>query len=136
VERERIVLDTSILIDYFRKSNKENSVLYKLGVADFNFVISIFTVFEIYNGVNKQRQFLFWNALLKNYAVIEYKAKENMKAIEIYKNLKLKNKLIELPDIFIAATALANNLKIATLNKKHFNRIKGLQMHNFIENNN
>ena len=57
--------------------------------------------------------------------------KEYEKAIEIYKNLKLKNKLIELPDIVIAATAVANNLKIATLNKKHFDRIEGLIIHNF-----
>jgi tRNA(fMet)-specific endonuclease VapC len=44
----------------------------------------------------------------------------------ITKHLKATNKLIEVPDIFIGATALSNNMKIATLNKRHFERIAGL----------
>jgi len=130
VEREKIILDTSVLIEYFRKGNKENTLLYKLGKDDFNYAVSIFTVFEIYKGVNKERQLIFWNTLLEKYDVIEYKEKENNQAIEIYKNLKSRNKLIELPDILIAATTIANNLKIATINLKHFDRIEGLEIIN------
>jgi len=33
-----------------------------------------------------------------------------------------------MPDLFISATAKAHNLKIATLNVKHFNRIHGLNL--------
>jgi len=131
LEREKIVLDTSVLIEYFRKSNKENTVLYELGKNDFNYAISILTVFEIHRGVNNERQLNFWNILLEKYSVIEFKEKENNQAIKIYKNLKSRNKLIEFPDIFIAASAIANNLQLATLNKKHFDRIEGLAIHNF-----
>lgn len=49
-------------------------------------------------------------------------------AVKITKFLKSSNKLIEIPDIFIGATALANNMGIATLNKKHFERIPGLSI--------
>jgi tRNA(fMet)-specific endonuclease VapC len=45
------------------------------------------------------------------------------KAVEINNNLKRKRKQIELADLFIAATAIANNMPFATLNKKHFERI-------------
>ena len=34
--------------------------------------------------------------------------------------------LIDLADLFIAATALTSNLPFSTLNKKHFERIEGL----------
>lgn len=44
----------------------------------------------------------------------------------IYQNLKENKQLIEFRDIFIAATAIANNLCIATLNTKHFERIRDI----------
>lgn len=49
-------------------------------------------------------------------------------AVEIYKDLKKRNKLIEIADLLIGATAKANQLKLATLNKKHFERIDGLKL--------
>jgi len=49
-------------------------------------------------------------------------------AITIYLDLLKANKMIDLADILIGATALTHNLPIATLNDKHFNRIKGLEI--------
>ncbi|MBO9618779.1 MAG: type II toxin-antitoxin system VapC family toxin [Niabella sp.] len=49
-------------------------------------------------------------------------------AVDINKELKRKRKLIDIADLFIAATALANNLPLATLNKKHFDRIDNLDI--------
>jgi len=42
--------------------------------------------------------------------------------------LKSKNKLIELSDLLIGATAKAYNLKVATLNVKHFENIDGIDL--------
>lgn len=36
--------------------------------------------------------------------------------------------MIDTADLFIAATAIANSLPFATLNKKHFDRIEGLKI--------
>lgn len=49
-------------------------------------------------------------------------------AAEIYRNLKKSNKLIGISDIFIGATAIANDLALVTLNIEHFNRIKDLNL--------
>jgi predicted nucleic acid-binding protein len=49
-------------------------------------------------------------------------------ASEIYIDLKSKNHLIPAPDIFIAATAIKNEMQLATLNQGHFSRIKHLKM--------
>jgi len=49
-----------------------------------------------------------------------------LKAGRIYHELRKKNQLIEFRDIFIAATCLIHELPLATLNKRHFERIEGL----------
>ena len=41
----------------------------------------------------------------------------------IYQRLRQEHRLLEFRDIFIAATAIAENLCVATLNTKHFERI-------------
>ena len=49
-------------------------------------------------------------------------------AVDINAELKKKRKQIGMADLFIAATAMANNLPLVTLNKKHFDRIVGLTL--------
>ena len=49
-------------------------------------------------------------------------------AVKIFKQLKHENKLIEIPDILIGSTAIVNKIKLATLNRKHFERIEGLDI--------
>ncbi len=51
-----------------------------------------------------------------------------VEAAKIYHRLRLSNKMIEFRDIFIASTCLVNDLPLLTLNKKHFTRIKGLEI--------
>ena len=76
-------------------------------------------------GANND-QALFWMAFFDRVTILPFDKKANDAAINITRQLKAINQLIEVPDIFIGATALSNNLKIATLNKKHFERIPGL----------
>lgn len=49
-------------------------------------------------------------------------------AVSLNAELKKKRKQIDLADLFIAATAVAYNLPLVTLNKKHFDRIDTLQL--------
>ena len=49
-------------------------------------------------------------------------------AVSINSTLKKKRKQIDLADLFIAATAVAHNFPLATMNKKHFDRIDTLQL--------
>lgn len=52
----------------------------------------------------------------------------NRRAIEIDRQLKKISKQIDIPDLMIAACAISNRLKLATLNAKHFGRIKELEI--------
>ena len=78
-------------------------------------------------GSNNEEQNSFWKTFLSRITIISFDTKCSLEAIKIYKELKSKNKLIELSDLLIAATAIANNLSIATNNIKHFSRIENLK---------
>lgn len=127
MENELICLDTSILIEYFRKGNKENSFFYQLAQSYQSFAVSEITEFEIYSG-SKEDQQVFWDAFFNDLTILPLDSSVNKEAVLIFKSLKAKRKLIDLPDLFIGATASVHNLKLATLNEKHFSRINNLKL--------
>jgi tRNA(fMet)-specific endonuclease VapC len=122
-----VLVDTSILIDYFRKKDKEKCVLVTLVKQDYNYCISSVTEYEIYRGA-LLGQISFWDNLLQKVQVLSFDKTASRVAVDINAELKRKRKQIEIPDLFIAATAIANNLHLATLNRKHFDRIDNLQL--------
>ena len=82
---------------------------------------------EIFVGSNQEQQ-EFWENFFSRIVVLPFDSASSQMAVQIFKDLKAKNKLIEIPDIFIAATAIQNNLPLATTNLKHFDRIEGLEL--------
>jgi len=120
-----VLIDTSILIEYFRKSDKTNSKLILLLRGGYKFHISSITEYEIYAGANLNQQ-SFWEELLEKTEVLPFDKQIAKVAVEINSELKRKRKQIAIADLFIAATAVGNNLPFATLNVKHFERIDNL----------
>lgn len=120
-----IMLDTSILIDYYRKTDKTNSVWYKLVNDGYEFYISAITKYEILAG-SSQIQSQFWTNIFEAMTTISFDENTVDKAVEINAILKKKNKQIALADLFIAATAISHHLPFATLNRKHFDRIDAI----------
>ena len=47
---------------------------------------------------------------------------------KIVQQLKAKRKSIDKPDLFIAATAVTNDLTLETSNRKHFEHIDSLRL--------
>lgn len=127
MENEVICLDTSILIDFYRKRIKEKSTFYQLTKVYNLFAVSIITEYEIMIGA-KAEEVDFWKDFFDRVTILPFDKQSNDIAIKITKELKKKNSLVEIPDIFIGATALARKIKIATLNKKHFERITELEL--------
>ncbi len=122
-----IVVDTSILIDYYRKTDKEKSIWISLVRRGYSFAISAVTKYEIYSGATAS-QLAFWDSILKAIAVMPLDEVSVDTAVSLNSTLKKKRKQIDLADLFIAATAVAYSLPLATLNKKHFDRIGTLQL--------
>jgi len=122
-----ILLDTSVLIEMFRVKDKTATFFYRLSKGNNDFAISILTHYEIFRGSNSVQD-TFWTSFLKNIKVIPFDLISSNEAIEIYKLLKAQNQMIDLADLLIAATAIAHNLDLATLNLKHFNKISNLRI--------
>jgi predicted nucleic acid-binding protein len=122
-----ILLDSSVLIELFRKKDKEKTFFYSLAKTYKTFCISSITYYEIGIG-NRKSHADYWEKLCENLLILPLDKECSENAISIYLDLQKENKMIDLADILIGATALTHNIPIATLNDKHFNRIKGLEM--------
>ena len=128
MENRGVLIDTSILIDFFRKENKKSSTLYKIQ-ENRTLYASTITEFEFLAGV-KDEKILSLRHFFSRINILPFDSKAAVKANSIFKDLKRKNQIIEFRDIFIAATALANHLPISTLSFVHFKRIKDLEILN------
>lgn len=127
MENKLVLVDTSILIDFFRKTDKENSLLVKLVKQDYIYCISAVTEYEIYTGTTLAQE-EFWKKFLMKTNVLPFDKKVAEIAVIINRDLKKKRKLIDIADLFIGATALAHSIPIATLNESHFSRIDNLKL--------
>ncbi|MEI6143719.1 MAG: type II toxin-antitoxin system VapC family toxin [Mariniphaga sp.] len=127
MEKQVICLDTSVLIDYFRRVNKSKSFFYELSHEYELFGVSAVTEYEIYCGSNADQD-LYWDEFFTKIISLPFDSEVNRVTIGIERDLRRKNKLIDKPDLMIAGTAMANKLKLATLNLKHFERIDGLEL--------
>ena len=73
-----------------------------------------------------EKQKSFWNSVFETVTIVGLH--EIDIATNLLKQLKKENKLIGLPDVLIAATALSRNFKLSTLNAKHFERVTKLKL--------
>ena len=124
-----ILVDTSILIDYYRKTEKENSVWIALVRQGFSFAISTVTKYEIYSDATPN-QLAFWDSIFQAISILPLDEVSVDTAVTLNIALKKKRKQIDLADLFIAATAVANHMPLATINRKHFDNIDLLNLIN------
>lgn len=121
-----ILIDTSVVIDYLRQRNKIDSWFYKLSLSSDSLSISIITHAELYSGKSvqespKNRKIL--NDIISRLDVIPL----DLSISAMGGSIKSKTSL-DLLDCLIAATAIKNEHRLATLNTKHFAGIKKLEL--------
>jgi len=122
---EVVCLDTSVLIHYYRSKDKSTTFFFKLA-GQYQFVIPTIFEYEILRGDVKKD--VFWQNLFTVIGVLAFDGNCVSEAVKIYLHLRSIGKLPGTDDILIGATALANNLKLATLNVRHFQDMPGLQL--------
>lgn len=124
---KKLLIDTSVLIDFLRvKSQKEETLYYKLAKAGHPFYASILTHSELFSGKSIWEDKNARSAAEKLFSEIELipldiTVSQQAGKIRAYYD-------ITLIDSIIAATALINKLRLVTLNKKDFKKIKGLKL--------
>ncbi|MGN6801522.1 MAG: type II toxin-antitoxin system VapC family toxin [Ginsengibacter sp.] len=126
---KKLMVDSTISIDYFRKTDKARSRLVNHFRNYDRLYISSVTEFEVVNGAT-QAHLDFWNGMLARFIILNFDSKAARKAADIVAHLKTKRKTIDKPDLFIAATAVVHSLQLDTLNIKHFTHIDSLNLLN------
>ena len=122
-----VVIDACVFIEHFRSKNKEGSLLTKLNRQWGKLYVSAVANYEVFIGAH-ERDMNEWRKIFENVTVLAFDDATVATACDIYRQLKQENKLVGLGDILIAATAIANDLPLATFNRNHFERIRDLQM--------
>ncbi len=79
-----ILVDSSVLIDFFRKRNKSKTLFYQLSENNYELAISVITHYEIGIG-NREIHYDFWSKLLRNLHCLPFTAECSQKAVGIYK---------------------------------------------------
>lgn len=122
----KLLLDTSVIIDFLRRKDKDNSLLYKLSEEELS--ISIITHTELLAGKS------IWEK--KEIRDVLSTLLGGMRIIPLAENISEKagyirayNQSSSLIDSIIAATAMSIDCKLVTLNTKDFKNIEGLNLY-------
>ena len=120
-----VMLDASVPIEYFRAKSKEKTMFSQIARKYDTQSISAVAKLEVLYGVHAEMT-AYWNTVFAKMTVVDFTDEMVAKAHEIILDLKRKNCLIDMADLMIAATAVVRKSPLATLNRKHFERIEGL----------
>ncbi len=120
-----ILCDTNIFINYFHDDECVNQELDFLG---FNrLAISVVSVGEIYFGMRK-RETERTRELVRKFNMLHID--KGVSQLFIQFMLGYKHLGMSIPDALIAASAVYNNIELYTLNRKDFDFIPNLKLHN------
>lgn len=127
MKKEKILLDTCILIDFLRRGGKK-SIFYKLMQMDeYDLFVSSITVAELYSGKS------VWESkkALDSVRVLL----SGLKVLNVFSNkcCMMAGKIrasegLGLGDSLIVAVAKNEKMRLATLNLKHFKKVEGLKL--------
>lgn len=128
MESRRVVVDSTIFIEYLRATKKEKTKLIEL-VEEVQLCTTSITVYELLMGAKTEQKKQDVFLLIEDLPILPFNYEASLKASEIFHQLRTSNQLIEFRDIFIGAISITNGLPVATINKKHFSRIEGLKLY-------
>lgn len=122
----KVLLDTSVIVDFLRKKDKEKTILYTLARKGYGLNVSLITHTELYAGKSvwektKARREL--ETIFEGLEVLELNEKISKEAGKIRAKCNL-----DLIDAIIAATALYYKLPLVTLNVRDFKKTRGLKI--------
>lgn len=123
-----VLIDTSLLVN--RERRRRLAGILELEDAR----ISVITVSELLQGVERAthehraaRQAIVAR-ILERFAAVTITSDVARRHAAIWADLQLRGQLIGPHELWIAATAVAHRLPLATLNRREFERVPGLRL--------
>jgi tRNA(fMet)-specific endonuclease VapC len=127
--------DTNILTAYFKGHpkvvQKMSSYQRQFGRLKLN-LLSYYELLRGYKDLGSPQKLRRFREFASRCEILDVDLAVMEQASDIYVALKQAGNLIEDADILIAAIAIVNNLVLVTDNIKHFSRIDGLQIENWL----
>ena len=120
---ESILLDTDVLVDFFRGHSKAVAFV---NAHSARIILSSIVVAELYAGVKGDAEQAALEDFVSLFRVVPVSA-VIAKAGGLYKRDYGKSHGVGLADAILAATAEAENTKLKTLNTKHYPMLKSLR---------
>lgn len=123
---KKILLDTSVLIDFLRRKDREKSLLVEIARLGYSPAISLTTHTELFSGKSvwqKKRAKKELEVLLSGLEIILVNEQVSLMAGKLRARYQ-----IGLIDAIIAACAIEQKLPLLTLNVKDFKKIKGIKL--------
>jgi len=134
---KRCTFDTNIITAFLKNDSRVVERVSEYLEFFDRLTINIISYYEILRGLkdlgNKEKLRRFDNFIQEN-ELVSITKETAEKAAEIYSYLKKDGNLIEDADILIASISIVEDLVLITNNTKHFKRVKGLRIKNWLEN--
>lgn len=131
------LFDTNVLSEILKKKPNEALMQRLSGVGASSQFTSCICVMELRYGSRRRSDHeTFWRKieeqLLSRVEILEITAATCVLAGDIAARLSLKGMGISAEDLLIGAAALAAGMTLVTANMKHFEKIPGLKIENWI----
>lgn len=128
------ILDTDLLIELSRGRSTIQERIVGIGMS--NCSVSEVSLAELYVGFYKNQsvnRYQFLLTFLEESLLVVPISSAIKTYARIRSQLELQGNRLDNMDLFIAATALANDYTLVTHNTRHFSRIPGLKLEDWIE---
>ncbi len=129
-----VVVDTDILIDNLRTRGR-SPILTKLSdsYSTGDLCVSTLTVHELFAGdsAEDRKTALLIGKLLTPFVVVSYGLEEAELGGRLVREARKLGRILHVADSAIAATAIAMDAELATLNTKDFSVVKRLKLVDF-----
>ena len=128
---DTLLIDTDVLVDLLR--NKYEIINWFKGNNDkFKFATTIINIFELYTGAyrsnNEDKEIKNVQDIIDRFIIFNLSLESVEEAGKQRARLEKQGHPLESRDIFIGSIAVTHNLPLKTNNKKHFERIEGLNL--------
>lgn len=129
---EKILIDTSIWIDYFQ--NKSSLISEKVDkiLSENEVFVPKIVIAELIQGAKSEKEISIIEDFLDAFHIVDQKEDTWLKAGRLSYDLKKKGKTIHLLDCYITAIAQEHECMIFTLNR-HFKEIQSIADISLIE---
>lgn len=130
-----VLLDTDTLSAILRRNPVVTTRARDYLRIHHRFAFSIITRYEILRGLKARhatRQQAAFDRFCTSNTILPLSDTTVVQAAEIYADLHRRGELIGDADILIAATSIVGGYGLATNNERHFERIEGLNIDNWL----